>query len=122
PAGADLKGVIPIGRPIFNVRLYVLDSNLQPVPIGHPGELYIAGESLARGYHRRPELNAQSFIPDPFTSERGGKLYKSGDMVRWRQDGNLEFLGRCDYQIKIRGFRIELNEIEACLAQHPDVR
>jgi amino acid adenylation domain-containing protein len=121
PKGADLSGPVPIGTPIQNVRLYLLDGSLQPVPAGEPGELYIAGESLARGYHRRPELTAQSFLDDPF-SKSGGRLYKTGDLVRCLPDGNLEFLGRLDSQIKLRGFRIELNEIEATLANHPGVR
>jgi amino acid adenylation domain-containing protein len=121
PAGAVPASAIPIGRPISNVQLYVLDRNLQPVPIGVPGELYIAGEGLALGYHRRPELTAQRLIPNPFSSDPGARMYKTGDLVRYRADGNLEFLGRLDYQVKIRGFRIELSEIEATLAEYPGV-
>lgn len=122
PAGAPPHSAIPIGRPISNVQLYVLDRNLQPVPIGVPGELHIAGAGLALGYHRRPELTAEKFIGNPFSTEPGARMYKTGDLVRYRADGNLEFLGRLDYQVKIRGFRIELSEIEATLAEHPGVR
>ncbi|HGY55852.1 MAG TPA: amino acid adenylation domain-containing protein [Caldithrix abyssi] len=113
---------VPIGRPIDNVRLYVLDSKLRPQPIGVPGELHIASVGLARGYLNRPELTAEKFIPDPFGPQAGGRLYKTGDLVRWLPDGNLEFLGRIDFQVKIRGFRIELGEIENVLADHPQIR
>jgi amino acid adenylation domain-containing protein len=111
-----------IGRAIVNTKLYVLDHNLQPVPVGIPGELYIGGEGVARGYLNRPELTAASFISDSFSQKPGARLYKTGDVVRYRSDGTLEFLGRVDRQIKIRGYRIELNEIEAALSQHPAVR
>ena len=121
PPGAVPPSAVPIGRPIANTRLYVLDRNLQPVPIGVPGELHIAGDGLALGYHRRTELTAEKFIPDPFSSEREARMYKTGDLVRHRPDGNLEFLGRLDHQVKIRGFRVELNEIEAALVGHPGV-
>ncbi|MFB2976514.1 amino acid adenylation domain-containing protein [Microseira sp. BLCC-F43] len=113
---------VPLGRPIANTQLYVLDSHLQPVPIGCPGELYIGGASLARGYLNQPELTAEKFIPHPFNDETNAKLYKTGDLVRYLPDGNLEFIGRIDNQVKIRGFRIELGEIEAALRQHPAVR
>ncbi len=122
PPEFELQGPVPIGRPIHNVRLYVLDANLRPAATGVTGELYIAGDSLARGYHNRPELTAQSFLPDPFVSESGARMYRSGDLVRRLPDGNLEFLGRPDTQIKLRGFRIELSEVEVHLRQHPRVR
>ncbi len=117
---------LPIGRPIANVRLYVLDADLQPVPIGSPGELHIGGVGLARGYLNHPELTAAKFIDDPFcvepvSAELGGRLYKTGDMVRRLPEGNLEFVGRIDFQVKIRGFRVELGEIEAVLEKHPAV-
>ncbi|NEQ77288.1 MAG: amino acid adenylation domain-containing protein [Okeania sp. SIO2C9] len=108
-----------IGRPIANTQIYILDKHLQPVPIGVPGELHIGGAGLARGYLNRPELTEQKFIPNPFEKS---KLYKTGDLVRYLPDGNIEFLGRIDNQVKIRGFRIELGEIEALLAQHSNVR
>jgi hypothetical protein len=111
----------PIGRPIANTQIYILDRNLQPVPIGIPGELHIGGVGLARGYLHLPELTAEKFIPDPFCDDSQARLYKTGDLARYRPDGNIEFLGRMDHQVKIRGFRIELGEIEVVLAQHPAV-
>jgi amino acid adenylation domain-containing protein len=118
----DSKEPPPIGRPIANTQAYILDAQLQLVPIGVPGELYLGGAGLARGYLNRPELTAYRFIPNPFSNELSSRLYKTGDLARYLSDGNIEFLGRIDQQVKIRGFRIELGEIEAVLSQHPDVR
>jgi surfactin family lipopeptide synthetase A len=112
----------PIGRPIDNVTTYILDRDLQLVPIGVAGELHIGGAGVARGYLNRPELTAEKFIPDPFDRDDSARLYKTGDLVRYLPDGNIEFLGRIDQQVKIRGFRIELGEIEAVLSRHPQVR
>jgi len=121
-SGLVTAGVPTIGRPIGNIQVYLLDAQLQPVPIGARGELYVSGDGLARGYLNRPELTAERFMPHPFSLKPGARLYKTGDLVRYRADGNLEFLGRIDEQVKIRGFRLELGEIEALLAQHPAVR
>ena len=112
---------LPIGRPIGNVQTYILDCNGQPVPTGIPGELHVGGAGLARGYLNRPELTAEKFIPSPFSNEPGSRLYKTGDLTRYRPDGNIEYVSRIDNQVKIRGFRIELAEIEAALSQHPAV-
>jgi len=112
---------VSIGRPISNAQVYVLDQYLQPVPIGVPGELYIGGALLARGYWQRPELTAEKFIQNPVIDATCNRLYKTGDLARFRADGNLEYLGRVDDQVKIRGFRIELGEIETVLSQHPQV-
>ncbi|HEV2436447.1 MAG TPA: amino acid adenylation domain-containing protein [Verrucomicrobiae bacterium] len=126
-ANASAARIIPgdevtIGRPIANTQIYILNSFLHPVPIGVPGELYIGGAGVARGYLNRPELTAGKFIPDPFSATPGARMYQTGDLARYRPDGNIEFLGRADHQVKLRGFRIELGEIEAALGQHPAVR
>ena len=104
-----------IGRPISNTQIYLLDSNLRPVPIGVPGELYIGGAGVARGYLHRPELTADKFISDPFSKDVSSRLYRTGDLAHYLPDGNIEFLGRTDNQVKIRGYRIELGEIESVL-------
>jgi amino acid adenylation domain-containing protein len=113
---------IPIGRPIANTQIYLLDCHMQLVPIGIAGELYVGGDGLARGYFNRPELTAERFIRHPFSDVPGTRLYKTGDWARYRADGTIELIGRLDHQVKIRGFRIELGEIEAVLAQHPAVQ
>ncbi|AGC47284.1 non-ribosomal peptide synthetase [Myxococcus stipitatus DSM 14675] len=125
PGGAPLPERIPIGKPITNTALYVLDRRGQPVPIGVPGELHIGGEGLARGYLRRPDLTAERFVPNPFalpgSGQEGTRLYRTGDLARSLPDGTLEFLGRLDDQLKIRGHRVESGEVEAALARHPRV-
>jgi surfactin family lipopeptide synthetase A len=111
----------PIGKPIFNTKIYILDTYLNPVPVGIPGELYIGGISLARGYHNRPELTEERFINSPFSDNNDEKLYKTGDLARFLPDGNIEYLGRFDKQVKLRGFRVELGEVESVLNSHPDI-
>jgi amino acid adenylation domain-containing protein len=115
------EGPPPIGRPISNTLVRILDAQLHLVPAGVPGELCIGGIALARGYHRAPGRTAERFVPDPWSEAPGGRLYRTGDLARWREDGTLEFLGRLDHQVKIRGVRIELQEIEAVLGEHPAV-
>src|SRR4029079_9633259 len=127
-----------IGRPIANTQMYIVDRQMQPVPIGVVGDLYIGGDSLARGYLDRPDLTAEKFVPNPFVKDEGGRmqdesgrfilhpssfiLYKTGDLARYRSDGAIEFLGRIDHQVKIRGMRMELGEVEAAVCPHPAVR
>jgi len=116
---------VPIGRPIANTQMYLVDTEpeqIQTVPVGEPGELLIGGIGLAQGYLNRPELTAEKFIPDPFSNTPGARLYRTGDLVRYRSDGTIEYIGRIDHQVKVRGFRIELGDIETALYQHPSVR
>ena len=118
----DISTAPSIGRPVANTQAYILDGVGQPVPIGVPGELYLAGDGLARGYFNRPELTAERFVPNEFSAEPGSRLYCTGDLARYLPDGRIDFLGRVDHQVKVRGFRIELGEIESILSSHPDVR
>ncbi len=115
-------GIVPIGRPIKNCRIYLLDENLRPVPLGVAGEICVSGIPLARGYLNRPELTQEKFIPDPFAETPGERLYRTGDLGRFLPDGTIEFLGRIDFQIKIRGYRVEPGEVEAAITRHPDVK
>ncbi|MBV8235159.1 MAG: amino acid adenylation domain-containing protein, partial [Acidimicrobiia bacterium] len=119
--GSADRSAVPIGRPIWNATAYVLDEHRQPVPVGVPGELYLGGIPLGRGYWNRPELTAERFLPDPFPGEPGARLYRTGDLARFLGDGNLEYLGRLDAQVKLRGYRIELGEIEAAIQANPAV-
>jgi amino acid adenylation domain-containing protein len=122
PPNGDVAEPIPIGQPIANTRVHILDSRGNSVPAGATGELYISGAGVARGYLKRPALTAENFVPDPFVPEAGARMYRTGDLARLLPDGNIEFLGRSDFQVKIRGFRIELREIEARLAEHSAIK
>ena len=121
-ASDETMSNIPIGRPLANMRIYILDANARPVPVGVPGEIHIGGHGVARGYLNRPDLTAEKFIPDPFSDRPEERLYRTGDVGRYRPDGNIEFLGRIDDQIKIRGFRVEPGEVEAALRRLPGIR
>ena len=122
PSDAALTGPVSIGQPISNTQVYVLDGRMRPVPSGVFGELYTGGDGLSRGYLDSAEFTAERFVPNPYSSESGARLYRTGDIVRWRSDGNIEFQGRIDHQVKLRGFRIELGEIESVLLAHSDVQ
>jgi amino acid adenylation domain-containing protein len=119
---STVEGVVPLGRPIVNTELYILDKHQQPVPVGIAGELLIGGKGVTRGYLNRADLTQERFIPNPFSNDPTARLYRTGDSVRYRSDGNLEFLGRIDFQVKIRGYRIELGEIETILGRHETIR
>jgi hypothetical protein len=118
----DARRIAPIGKPIANTRVYILDPDLRPVPIGVVGELYIAGEGVARGYYGRPDLTAERFLRDPFMTRSETRMYRTGDLARWLPEGNLSFVGRNDSQFKLRGFRVEAGEIETIILEHPAIQ
>ena len=118
----EVNGTVPIGRPIANTEIHILNDQLQPVAAGEPGEMLIGGEGVARGYLNRPELTAERFVADPFRPRTDARLYRTGDIGRYREDGTIEFLGRADHQVKLHGHRVELGEIEVVLSQHQTVR
>jgi acyl carrier protein len=122
PAGEVVAGAVPIGRPIANMQAYALDKRMKPVPVGVVGELYIGGAGVGRGYLNNPALTAERFVPNPYASQGGERLYRSGDMVRYLSEGDIEYVGRRDQQVKLRGFRIELGEVESVLTRHAGVR
>src|SRR5262249_39638592 len=113
--------VAPLGQPLANIRLYIVDASGEPVPVGVVGELLIGGAGVGRGYHGQPALTAEYFVPDPFSGARGARIYRTGDLARFRADGTVEFCGRADQQVKIRGCRVEVGEIESVLMTHPRV-
>jgi acyl carrier protein len=119
----DLTGMssVPIGSPISNTQIYILDRHRRPVPVGIPGEIYVGGEGVALGYWNHPDLTAERFLENPVADARGTRLFRTGDLGRWRADGSIEYLGRADSQVKLRGMRLELGEVEAAVASHPDV-
>jgi acyl carrier protein len=118
---SSVTAVVPLGRPIANMKVYILDQNLQPVPVGVPGDLYIGGRGVSNGYLGRPDLTAEKFMPDPLNPQSGRRFYRSGDRARFLPGGIIEFLGREDNQVKVRGFRVELGEVEAVLSRHPAI-
>jgi amino acid adenylation domain-containing protein len=115
-------GAVTVGKPIANTQVYIVDANRKPVPIGVPGELFIAGAGVARGYYGRPDLTSERFVPNPFSGRTGARMYRTGDVCNWLPDGDIRYVGRADHQVKLRGFRIELGEIEAAMERHPAVR
>ncbi len=117
-----IQETVPIGKPVANTQIYILDEQMEPVAVGATGELYAGGDGLSRGYLNHPDLTAEKFLPNPWSGRKGERLYRTGDRARWLPDGNIEFLGRTDHQVKIRGYRVEIGELEAVLSQHPSVQ
>src|SRR5439155_22383674 len=120
--GEEGTATVPIGKPVSNSQVYLLDRQMNPVPVGVRGQIYVGGDGLAAGYWNRPELTAERFVTNPIAPEQSARLYRTGDLGRWRADGEIEYLGRVDSEVKLRGMRIELGEIEAVLASHAAVR